>query len=147
MSSKINATDSAIELAKKLEVDIGKITGTGANGRILKSDVEEFHATAFADSAKEALAELLAPDARAQAPVRTQTSTISPSAPVWVKLVGADRAILDGTYLLRNETRRVPFHTYQQAKNGRPNDFAIKYDGSNEYVVETAVLPSADEEE
>jgi pyruvate/2-oxoglutarate dehydrogenase complex dihydrolipoamide acyltransferase (E2) component len=36
----INATDGAIEAANELGVDLATVTGTGADGRITKADVE-----------------------------------------------------------------------------------------------------------
>lgn len=38
--SDINATEAAVELAKAEGVDLSAVVGTGAEGRILKSDVE-----------------------------------------------------------------------------------------------------------
>ena len=136
MSDKINATDSAIKLADSRGIDIADVTGTGANGRVLKKDVALFYDPKYNVDLDELYG-------HAQAP--------APSSPVWVKLVGADRAILDGSYILRNEARRVSFHTYEQARNARPGDFAVKYDGSTAYIVETVETAVAfsglDEEE
>ena len=36
----INATDSALELANEHGVDLTQVVGTGADGRVLKSDVQ-----------------------------------------------------------------------------------------------------------
>lgn len=37
---ELDATDTAVELAEEHGVDLTKVEGTGADGRILKSDVE-----------------------------------------------------------------------------------------------------------
>jgi pyruvate/2-oxoglutarate dehydrogenase complex dihydrolipoamide acyltransferase (E2) component len=36
----VNATDAAVELAHERGIDLAEIEGSGADGRILKSDVE-----------------------------------------------------------------------------------------------------------
>ncbi|MBF0788283.1 MULTISPECIES: dihydrolipoamide acetyltransferase [unclassified Streptococcus] len=43
---KVRATPAARKLAKDLEIDLGLVPGTGANGRIHKSDVEDFKGAA-----------------------------------------------------------------------------------------------------
>lgn len=40
-SAEIDATDSAKALAREHGIDLAAVAGTGANGRILKSDVEK----------------------------------------------------------------------------------------------------------
>ncbi len=40
-SVEIDATDSAKSLASEHDIDLAAVTGTGSNGRILKSDVEK----------------------------------------------------------------------------------------------------------
>ena len=37
----INATDAALDLAREYGVDVTQIVGTGADGRVLKSDVRK----------------------------------------------------------------------------------------------------------
>lgn len=39
---EVNATDTAIELAREEDIDLEDVEGTGANGKILKKDVEQF---------------------------------------------------------------------------------------------------------
>ena len=41
----LDATDEAVQLAAANGVDLRDVTGTGQNGRIVKSDVEKFIAT------------------------------------------------------------------------------------------------------
>lgn len=43
---KVRATPAARKLAKDLEIDLGLVPGTGANGRVHKSDVEDFKGAA-----------------------------------------------------------------------------------------------------
>jgi len=40
IEDKVNATDSAIALAKQHNIDLSEVEGSGSEGRILKSDVE-----------------------------------------------------------------------------------------------------------
>ena len=42
-ASEVNATDGAVEAANELGVDLATVTGTGADGRITKADVEAAH--------------------------------------------------------------------------------------------------------
>jgi pyruvate/2-oxoglutarate dehydrogenase complex dihydrolipoamide acyltransferase (E2) component len=41
-TNEIDATDSAIELAREENVDLSEVKGTGVEGRIIKGDVEDF---------------------------------------------------------------------------------------------------------
>lgn len=41
VSEAVDATDAARELAEKEDVDLSGVEGTGADGRVLKSDVED----------------------------------------------------------------------------------------------------------
>lgn len=43
---KVRATPAARKLAKELDIDLGLVPGTGANGRVHKSDVEDFKGAA-----------------------------------------------------------------------------------------------------
>ncbi|MBF0778426.1 dihydrolipoamide acetyltransferase [Streptococcus cuniculi] len=43
---KVRATPAARKLARDLEIDLGLVPGTGANGRVHKSDVEDFKGAA-----------------------------------------------------------------------------------------------------
>ncbi|MER0122558.1 dihydrolipoamide acetyltransferase [Streptococcus sp. ZJ93] len=43
---KVRATPAARKLAKDLDIDLGLVPGTGANGRVHKSDVEDFKGAA-----------------------------------------------------------------------------------------------------
>lgn len=40
--TKLNATDAAIKLAEEENVDLGKVDGTGVDGRILVGDVMDY---------------------------------------------------------------------------------------------------------
>lgn len=48
--SEINATETAIELASDVGINIEKVTGTGKDGRITKSDVQDFVQEMIGDS-------------------------------------------------------------------------------------------------
>ena len=40
-SGELNATDAAIKLAEEQGIDLAEVSGSGADGRILKSDIEK----------------------------------------------------------------------------------------------------------
>ncbi len=48
---KVLATPVARAMARELNIDINQVTGTGPAGRVMKSDVQNFHAPAAASSA------------------------------------------------------------------------------------------------
>ncbi|MCP4424273.1 MAG: hypothetical protein GY803_07280 [Chloroflexi bacterium] len=120
---EIDATDSAVKLADEHGIDLATIKGTGADGRITKRDVET------------AVAAIDEPEPKVNEP-ELDALEIAPDAMVWVRLVGAPRAVLGETAVIKGETHRVPFYVYERASNGRPGVFAVKLPGTNEFVVE-----------
>lgn len=61
VSRKVLATPVARAMAREMNVDINRITGTGPAGRVMKSDIQRFHAPSFAAEAAPAHVATTAP--------------------------------------------------------------------------------------
>ena len=82
--SKSLATPVARNLAKNLGVDINEVTGTGANGRVMKEDIQ-----AFADSKN-------APKAQAATTVQTPAANVSRQGDIRVEKISSMRKAISG---------------------------------------------------
>ncbi|MCP5097194.1 MAG: hypothetical protein GY943_16730 [Chloroflexi bacterium] len=179
----IDATDSARKLAEENGIDLTTIKGTGANGRIIKPDVDAaISAVAAAtvqppvddgpsdvaddpaletdnapppsgdaspdevvddappDPALETDAALPSsddasapddieaePDEQEDAqPAEDWRTAVPADTPVWVKLTGADTAMLGTRAVLRNEVHQVPFNVLVRAHDVNPGIWSVK---------------------
>lgn len=101
---EVNATPGAVELAEELGLDLGEVEGSGAEGRIYKSDVEKRIVPVLGPDAPPPKGDIEGVDLHTVVRVISKTNAMNPNASAFpsVQIDAYVASFLDQGYQLAN---------------------------------------------